>query len=82
MADKVDEAIAAAAAPAVKILGIPVQMSSSGRPAMLQIPDDCSDAELVDLAGWLLTVVRQHVAANRGSKSRIVIPNPNRNLES
>lgn len=76
MADQIDQAIAAAAEPdPIRMIAIPVQLSSSGRPAQINIPEDATDGELADLAGWLLTQVRAHVAENRGPRSRLVIPN-------
>lgn len=68
--DKIDQAIAEAELPQVEVIEIPVTLSSSGRPAVLAIPKDATDAELVDLAGWMLTIVRQHVREQRDKPTR------------
>lgn len=75
MADQVDQAIAAAAIAEAEqpVIEIPVQMASSRRMAAVLIPPDATDAELVDLAGWLLTTVRAHVRASRPT-SPIIVP--------
>lgn len=76
MSDPIDAAIAATALPAeVQVVEIPVTLSSSGRPAIVTLPADATDAELVDLAGWLLTRVRAHIReAQQGPASRIIVP--------
>jgi len=74
--DAVDAAIAAAPQP-VAMRQIQVTISSTGRPAVLAIPADASEAELVELAGWLLVNVIPAFRAERekGAASRLVVPN-------
>lgn len=74
--DLVDEAIAAtdAAERQVAMIRIPVQLSTTGRPAAIDLPADASDAELVDLAGWILTALRAHIAATSRPTSRLIVP--------
>lgn len=79
MADKIDEAIAAAA-PTVEVLQIPVTIASTGRPASVTLPADCSDAELVEFSGWLLTQVAMHFRQLRAKTAggRIIVPHGTR----
>jgi hypothetical protein len=61
---------------------VPLQMQqinvnlASGRPAIIAIPSDATDAELADLAGALLTQVIQQKRAERekGPAARILVP--------
>lgn len=77
MADKVDDAIAAAGEPdraLVNMVRVPVNLGS-GRPAALDVPFDATDGELADLAAFLLGPVRAHVTANRaGLAPRLIVP--------
>lgn len=54
----------------------PVTIGSTGRQALLVLPLDASDTELLELAGWMLTFVRATYEAERqkGAASRIVLP--------
>lgn len=78
MVDKVDEAIAAveAAPPTVEMIQIPVTIASTGRPANVALPVDCTDAELLEFAGWLLTGVAGHFRTQRAKTAggRIIVP--------
>jgi hypothetical protein len=69
--DKVDQAIAAAALVPdfSQNVEVPILISSSGRPAVLSIPIDVTDAELLELVGWLTLPaggLRSRLAATRG----------------
>ncbi len=74
--DTIDAAIAAAEAPALVMKQLNVAISSTGRPAALAVPADATEAELVELAGWLLTAVIPSFRAERekGAASRILVP--------
>lgn len=78
MDDKVDQAIAAAdaAATQVAMIEIPVQIASTGRPAQIVIPKDMTDAELVELTGWMLTAVAGQLRELRARSpmGRIILP--------
>lgn len=77
-ADRLDAAIAAEAAKPVEVAmqQINVTISSTGRPAIIVIPNDVSDSELAELAGWVLTAVLNAKRAERekGAASRILVP--------
>ena len=75
-ADKIDEAIAQTAAPTVEMIQIPVTIASTGRPANVALPTDCTDAELVEFTGWLLTNVAGHFRQQRAKTAggRIIVP--------
>lgn len=74
-ADQVDQAIAATEptqAP-LAMAEIPVLLQSTGRPAVLGVPEDITDAEVMELTGWMLTKLRGHIAANlRPSRIEVV----------
>lgn len=74
--DPVDAAIAAAAEPEpVRMTQLQVTISSTGRPAAVLVPDDATDAELAELAGWLLTQVLMAFRQKRQAPaSRIILP--------
>lgn len=63
--DPVGAAIAAAEAPEIVMRRLNIKMGSSGRPAIVFMPRDVSDAELADIAGMLLTQVMGIVRAER-----------------
>ena len=63
--DPVEAAIGAVEKAAVRMLQLRVTIASTGRPAMLAIPADASDAELAELAGWLLTQVMGSLRTER-----------------
>jgi hypothetical protein len=77
VSDKIDDAIAATVddGPTIEMMGIPVQLSSSGRPARVDLPADVTDAELIDLIGWLGTTVRAAARERAaGAASRLFVP--------
>ncbi len=66
MIDQLDAALAAAEAPKpVAVREFRVTISSTGRPAAVLLPADATDAELAELAGWLLTQVLGTYRAER-----------------
>jgi hypothetical protein len=75
MTDQIDKAIGAIAAEQEIVMQqIPVTIASTGRPAIINIPADCTDAEPAELCGWLLTSVLAHIRQRRETPaSRIVI---------
>lgn len=74
--DPIDQAIAAAEQPTVKMTQLPVTISSTNRPAAVILPADATDAEIAEVAGWLLTKVlaafREQRAKTAGG--RIILP--------
>lgn len=77
MSDPVDAAIAAAAAPKpIELREYAVTIASTGRPAALLIPSDCTVAELAELAGWMLNAVRIDLAQRAANPSGIILPGP------
>ena len=75
--DPIDAAIAAAEEPApVAMTQLQVTISSTGRPAVIAIPDDATDGEIAELAGWLLTQVLMAFRQKRAAApaSRIIVP--------
>lgn len=80
MSDQVERAIAAAEAQerVVPMRQINVTISSTGRPAALAVPVDATEAEIAEVAGWLLTSVLQSYRAERAkadaSAPRILTP--------
>lgn len=75
-ADPIDHAIAAAEKPVqIRMMRIPVTIASTKRPAVVELPADISDAELLELIGWLAAVVAPQLRAQRESpRSRILVP--------
>lgn len=66
--DPIDAAIAAAAEPApIEMQQVNVVITSTGRPAAVVIPIDITDAELGELAGWMLTAVMNAKRAERAA---------------
>lgn len=76
MPDAIDHAIAAAAEPStIKLARIQVVISSTQRPAAIEIPVDATDAELAELCGWMLaTVMGQLRTQRQAPASRIILP--------
>ena len=72
--DAIDSAIAAARS--VVMRQIQVTISSTGRSAVLVVPTDASEAELVELAGWLLVNVIPAFRSERAGEAagRIALP--------
>lgn len=77
MTDAIDAALTAADAPKqIAMREFRVTISSTGRPAMVVLPADASDAELAELGGWLLTFVLGTYRAERakGPGVRLYVP--------
>lgn len=78
MTDRVDAAIAAAEAPGpieVELRQFPVVISSTGRPAVLAVPPDLSESELLELMGWMAVYVRGELArARQPLAGRLIVP--------
>ncbi|HEV8282337.1 MAG TPA: hypothetical protein VGQ02_10780 [Candidatus Limnocylindrales bacterium] len=72
MTDPIGKAIASS--DEIVMQEIPVTIASTGRPAIINIPADCTDAELAELCGWMLTQVLAHVRQGHATPaSKIVI---------
>lgn len=72
MNDQIDQAIAAADRPApLELVEVPILIASTGRPAVVGIPIDVTEAEVLELVGWIASSLRKHLAAN--ARSRIEI---------
>lgn len=66
--DPINVAIAATEAPpAVPMMQVDVTISSTGRPASALLPVGCTDAELAEFAGWLLSTVLQGLRQQRAA---------------
>lgn len=75
MSDKIDAAIAAQAQPMEERFQVPVTIADTGRQFVIDIPADMTDAEMVDMLGWIGTNLALHVRQRtRGPKSRIYVP--------
>jgi hypothetical protein len=74
--DKLDEALAAAAKLTVTMRQFNVTISSTGHPAVLALPEDATDAEIAEVAGWLLTAVMNGYRAERAKSpaARLIVP--------
>jgi len=77
--DVVGAAIAAVEQPQpVPMRQFPVTIASTGRPALVALPADATDAEIAEVCGWILTAVmgthRQERA--QAPASRILVPAP------
>lgn len=75
--DAIDAAISAADEPApVVMTQLQVTISSTGRPAVVAIPEDATDAEIAEFAGWILTSVLMAFRQKRAAApaSRIIVP--------
>lgn len=80
MSNPIDKAIASAEAAeaesrVVEMRRFPVTISSSGRPAAVDLPADATDGEIAELAGWLLTAVLNTHRAERAKNApnRLVV---------
>lgn len=62
--DAVDAAETAAQGPIPGMAEIPVLIQSTGRPAVLVVPLDITEAEVLGLASWVCKGMLQHIAAN------------------
>ena len=79
-ADPVDAAIAAAEQPAsIPMRQFPVTIASTGRPAVVALPVDATDAEIAEVCGWILTAVMGTHRQERAQKpaARILVASPN-----
>lgn len=75
MSDPIDQAIAAAAAPAtVQLVEVKVQISSTGRPVIMAVPVDLDDGEIIELAAFVLVGLRPHIARTTSPASRLIVP--------
>ena len=75
--DPVDAAIAAASEPPpVRLAQVQVTIASTGRPAVIAIPDDATDAEIAELCGWMLTTLMGSLRERRttAASGRILLP--------
>lgn len=72
MNDRIDDAIAATSATTVEMAQVPVQIASTGRPAMMVVPTDLSDAEIIELAAFVLLGLRPFIQANAGRSTGIL----------
>jgi hypothetical protein len=72
--DAIDQVIAQSQSVAMQQINITID--STKRPAILAIPQDITDGEIAELAGWLLTGLLQAKRAERakGAASRILVP--------
>lgn len=72
--DPVGQAIAGAGEPThfPPMVEIPILITSTGRPAMIVLPADISVEEVGELAAWILTTARRHIAED-ARRSRIVV---------
>lgn len=75
-ADAIDGAIEAAERPAVRMARIPVTISSTQRPAAVEVPVDATADELAELCAWILTQVRLGLREQSAhpARSRLVLP--------
>lgn len=75
MSDPVDAAITAVES-AVMMHEIPVTIASTGRPFKVSLPADMTDAELIEVTGWMLTQLAAHLRAERSKtgNGRIIVP--------
>jgi hypothetical protein len=66
MNDQIDQAIRSIAPPppaeaTLRMVEVPVQITSTGRPVILVLPADLTPAEIMDLTGWMLTGLLTHL---------------------
>jgi hypothetical protein len=66
--DKLAAAITAAEEP--KMIEVAVGISSTGRTFQVRFPDDASEPELAEFAGWVLTTLLLHQRAKAATKSK------------
>ena len=72
--DPIDQAIAAAERPVLQLVEVRVQIASSGRPVILQVPADLHDMEVIELAAFVLLHMRGSIDDMRRSSSRLIVP--------
>jgi len=51
---------------------VPVMINSTGRPAVLGVPEDITDQEVMELTAWMLRSLRGHIAANRRAPGLVI----------
>jgi hypothetical protein len=74
MSDPIDAAIGAVES-TVNMIGVDVRISSTGRQFTVGVPEDMTEAELLEMLGWLVTVLAGTLKANRErGKTRILVP--------
>lgn len=74
MTDPIDKAIASSEAPEpLRMAEVPVMLNSTGRPAIIGVPEDITDAEVMELTAWMLRSLRGHIEANLHPASRIQV---------
>lgn len=74
MTDPIDKAIASSEAPqGMSMAEVPVLINSTGRPAIIGVPEDITDAEVMELTAWMLRSLRGHIQANLTPASRIQV---------
>jgi hypothetical protein len=72
--DPIDDAIKATdPAPEPTLIQVPIVIASTGRPVVVLVPPDLSDAETIELAAYLLTGLRPHIAASLGPPSPLIV---------
>jgi hypothetical protein len=77
--DKLAPAIAAAEKPPeVQLRQWAATIASTGRAAMILLPDDATDSEIAEFVGWVLGPVMNTYRAERAKSpgSRILVPTP------
>jgi hypothetical protein len=74
VSNPIDKAIAATQTPTMpRMAEVPVMINSTGRPSIVVVPEDITDAEVMELTAWLLRSLRGHIAANLSPASGLVI---------
>lgn len=75
-ANAIEAAVEQAERPAIRMARIPVTISSTQRPAAVEVPADATADELAELCAWILTQVRVGLReqAEHPARGRIVLP--------
>lgn len=78
MSDAIDQAIASdGRGPAVRMVQIgPIAIAGTGRPFMVMVPADLTDAELLEITGWLADPAGMRTKLPGRNQRRIVVPGP------
>lgn len=71
--DPIDQAIGATER-TVTMCEVPVTIASSGRPALLHVPVDMSDTEVMELAAFMLLYMRQWIGRHLGHSADLWVP--------
>jgi hypothetical protein len=70
----IDDAIAATdPGPTLAMVEVPINLTTTGRPAIVAVPEDITDAEVMELTAWMLRSLRGHIGANVRARSRLVV---------